>query len=81
MDYHELLIQFGEQGLCIYKGKNAGTASWPTDIFLAGAFPSPLEDPYLAIRGCAFVPNAVFNHQALLPAVLHNLSQTLLPDI
>ena len=28
-------------------------------IFLVGGIPNPLEDPYLAIRGCAFVPNAL----------------------
>ena len=28
-------------------------------IFLVGEVPNPLKDPYLAIRGCAFVPNAL----------------------
>ena len=28
-------------------------------IFLVGEVPNPLEDPYLAIRGCAFAPNAL----------------------
>ena len=26
-------------------------------IFLVGEVPNPLEDPYLEIRGCTFVPN------------------------
>ena len=28
-------------------------------IFLVGEVPNPLEDPYLAIRGYAFIPNAL----------------------
>ena len=49
-----------------------------TGIFLVGEVPTPLKDPYLAIRDCAFVPNALLVRCRSFLAILFEFVQNFL---